>query len=73
MRADLSQMGPKHTWPVLCNDSVDHTGFYTVKNEIANSGHQMSIRKDGDPFLYTMSAWAGRSQRETYLRGKFFL
>lgn len=73
MYSSWNQDGSGHTWPELCHDSVDDAGLYTVKNEIANSGNKMAIRENGDPLLYTMSVWAGRLRRETYLSGKLLL
>jgi hypothetical protein len=58
----------KHTWPVLCNDSVDDAGLYTVKNKVANSGNEMTIREYGNQgLIYDMSIWLddGPSGRRT--------
>jgi hypothetical protein len=58
----------KHTWPVLCNDSVDDAGLYTVKNKVANSGNEMAIREYGNQgLIYDMSIWLddGPSGRRT--------
>lgn len=64
----------KHTWPVLCNDSVDHAGLYTVKNKVANSGNEMAIREYGNQGLIYDEHLAGRwSQRKTYLRSELLL
>lgn len=71
--SSLGSNGSKHTGPVLCHDSIDDAGFYTVKYEIANSGNEMAIRIYGDPLLYTMSVWAVWPWQETYLRSELLL
>jgi hypothetical protein len=48
-----------HTWAILCNDSVDDAGLYTVKNKVANSGHEMAIREYGNQGLVYNKYLAG--------------
>lgn len=44
-------MGPRRTWTVLCHNPVNNSGFYTVQDEIANSGNKMAIGENGDQRL----------------------
>lgn len=69
--AVAAQTRRAHTWAILCNYPVNDSGLYTVNNEIANPGHQMSIGKNCDPSLDGMSLMASGTSGITRTRESY--